>query len=174
VREPSHEGSDPQEEGTLLEREDVESFQERQKANEELGRLVGLRLTQNEAPEYKGLSMESEVTKKLCLQWKNLEIHNRLVYRKLLSQRGGEPDALQLLVPRSDVEDVLRQSHIGHFGIRRTQDQVKRKYYCPSWKDDTRRFCGHYLECNSYCRGKPKKQGPLKPVLAGPHMSVGI
>ena len=167
VREPSHEGSDPQEEGTLLEREDVESLQERQKAHKELGRLISLRLTQNEAPEFKDLSMESEVTKKLCLQWKNLEIHNGLVYRKLLSQRGGEPGALQLLVPRGDVKDVLRQSHIGHFGIRKTQDQVKRKYYWPSWKEDTKRFCERCLECNTYCRGKPKKQGPLKPVLAG-------
>ena len=109
VREPSHEGSDPQEEGTLLEREDVESLQERQKADKELGRLISLRLTQNEAPVFKDLSRESEVTKKLCLhQWKNLEIHNGLVHRKLLSQRGGEPGALQLLVPRGDVEDVLR------------------------------------------------------------------
>ena len=56
VREPSHEGSDPQEEGTLLEREDVESLQERQIADKELGRLVSLRLTQNEVCRLYGIT----------------------------------------------------------------------------------------------------------------------
>ena len=35
------------------------------------------------------------------------------------------------------------------------------------WKEDTKHFCERCLECNTYCRGKLKKQGPLKPVLAG-------
>ena len=132
---------------------------------------MSLRLASNKVPEYEDLSIESEVTKKLYLQWEYLEVHDGLVYRKFLSQRGEEPDYLQLLVPRSDVGEVLRQCHAGvvggHFGIRRTQDQVKRRYYWPSWKQDTRRFCQRCLECNTYHRGRPKKQGPLKPVLAG-------
>ena len=162
VRETSHEGSSVQDEG--------KSLQEKQKLDKDLGRLVSLRLASNEVPGYEDLSVESEVTKKLCLQWENLEVHDGLVCRRFLSQRGGEPDYLQLLVRRSDVDDVLRQCHAGvvggQFGIRRTRDQVKRRYYWPSWKHDTRRFCQRCLECNTYHRGKPKKQGPLKPVLA--------
>ena len=68
------------------------------------------------------------------------------------------------------MEDVLRQYHAGavggHFGIQQTQDQFKRRYCWPSWKQDTKRFCQHCLECNTHHRGKLKKQGPLKPVLA--------
>ena len=163
VRESPHEGSDMPNEGN--------SLQQRQRLDKDFGRLVSLRQASSEVPEYEALSVESEATKKLCLQWENLEIYNGLVYRRLRSQRGGEPDYLQLLVPRSDVEDVLRQCHAGvvggHFGIRRTQDQVKRRYYWPSWKQDTERFCRRCLECNTYHRGKLKRQGPLKPVLAG-------
>ena len=93
-------------------------MQERQKADKDFGRLVSLRLARTEVPEYEDLSIESEATKKLCLQWENLEVRNCLVYRRSRSHRGGEPDYLQLLVPRSDVEDVLRQCHVGgHFGI---------------------------------------------------------
>jgi len=95
-----------------------ESLQERQKADKDFGRLVSLRLARTEVPEYEDLSIESEANKKLCLQWENLEVRNGLVYRRSRSHRGGEPDYLQLLVPRSDVEDVLRQCHVGgHFGI---------------------------------------------------------
>jgi len=83
-RETSHEGSSV--------REESRSLQEKQKSDKDLGRFVSLRLASNEAPEYEDLSVESEVTKQLCLQWENLEVHNGLVYRRFLSQRGGEPD----------------------------------------------------------------------------------
>jgi len=55
-------------------------------------------------PDYEDVPIESGVTKKLRLQWKNLEAYDDLVYRKFLSRRSAEPDYLQLLVPRSDVE----------------------------------------------------------------------
>jgi len=92
VREFTHEGSAILNEG--------ESLQERQKADKDFGRLVSLRLARTEVLEYEDLSIESEATKKLCLQWENLEVHNGLVYRRSRSQRSGEPDYLQLLVPR--------------------------------------------------------------------------
>jgi len=139
---------------------------------------VSLRLASNEAPEYEDLSVESEVTKKLCLQWENLEVHSGLVYRRFLSQRGGEPDYLQLLVPRSDVDDVLRQCHAGvvggHFGIRRTQDQVKGRYYWPSWKHDTRRFCQRCLECNTYHRRSRRSKAPSSLSWLELHSNAGI
>ena len=52
-------------------------------------------------------------------------------------------------------------SHLVHFGIQKT-DQVKRRFYWPSWKEDTKRFCRRCAECNEYHRGKLKKQGVLK------------
>ena len=71
-------------------------------------------------------------------------IRDGLVYRKNDSPKKGEPDSLQLLLPRTDVNEVLRQCHAGvvagHFGIRKTLDQVKRRFYWPSWKEDTKLF----------------------------------
>ena len=47
----------------------------------------------------------------------------------------GEEDYLQLFVPKSDIEEVLRLCHAGkvagHFGVTKTQDQVKRRFYWP-------------------------------------------
>ena len=48
------------------------------------------------------------MTKKLCLQWDRLEVVNEVVYRRLQGSKMGEEDYLQLLVPKSDVEEVLR------------------------------------------------------------------
>jgi len=78
---------------------------------------------------------------------------------------------LQLLTPRQIVNDVLKASHEGqtggHFGIKRTLDQVRRRFYWPSWKADTVRFCHECAKCNEYHRGKLRRQGPLQPVVAG-------
>jgi len=68
-------------------------------------------------------------------------------------------------------DEALRQCHAGvtagHFGIRKTLDQVRRRFYWPTWKEDTKRFCRSCPECTEYHRGKLAKQGPLKPVLPG-------
>ena len=55
----------------------------------------------------------------------------------------------------------------GHFGFRKTIDQVRRRFYWNDWKEDTKRFCRQCDECAKYHRGKLKKQGPLQPVVPG-------
>jgi len=123
-----------------------------------------------EVPTCEELEAESETTKKLAKKWESLEVFGDLVYRRSKSPKCGEPDSLQLLLPRTDVEDALRQCHAGvtagPFGIQKTLDQVKRRFYCPSWKEDMK-LCGRCAECNEYHRGILKKQGALKPVLPG-------
>ena len=52
------------------------------------------------------------MTKKLCLQWDRLEVVNEVVYRRLPESKFGEEDYLQLLVPKSDVEEVLRMCQV--------------------------------------------------------------
>ena len=78
---------------------------------------------------------------------------------------------LRLLVPRSKVNTALYQCHAGttagHFGIRKTLDQVQRRFFWTTWKEDTKRFCRKCPECTEYHPGKLAKQGALKPVLAG-------
>ena len=75
-----------------------------------LGDIVHLRRTRDEVPSQEELSKDSDVTKKLCLQWDRLEVVNEVVHRRLTGSKPGEEDYmyLQLLVPKSDVEEVLR------------------------------------------------------------------
>ena len=98
-----------------------------------LGDIVRLRRSRDEVPSQEELSKESDVTKKLCLQWDRLEVVNEVVYRRLPGNKLGEEDHLQLLVPKSEVEEVLRLCHAGkvggHFGVTKTQDHVKRRFY---------------------------------------------
>ena len=107
----------------------------------------------------------------MVTRWENLEIYDGLVYRRKKSPRTGESDFMQLLLPRSQVKKVLRQCHAvtvtGHFGIQKTMDQVRRRFYWSTWKAETKRFCEKCPKCTGYHRGKLAEQGPLQPVLPG-------
>jgi len=144
---------------------------ERQLADPEIGAFVKLRTTTEEVPNKEDIQAESELTKKFVSQWPRFELHDGLVYRRYEGTPKGEGDYLQLLLPQSEVPDALRQCHGGsvggHFCKEKTADQVRRRFYWYTWKQDTRRFCAQCPECIRYHRGKLAKQGPLKPVLSG-------
>jgi len=148
-----------------------EAFQQLQLTDTELGDFVWLRLNSDEMPNNEDLTAESEVTKKLVTKWNEFKVREGLVYRETESPKKGEPKALRLVMPHSEVNEALFQCHAGatakHFGIRKTLDQVQRRFFWNTWKEDTKRFCRKCPECTEYHRGKLAKQGALKPVLAG-------
>jgi len=142
-----------------------------QYADAELGRVVQLRLETDECPSNERIQAESELTKKMVVKWENLEVHNGLVYRRFNRSKSSMPTTLQLLVPRCCVPEVFRLCHTGtvggHFGVKRTMDQVQRRFYWATWKTDVRKYCKECSECSTYHRGKLGRQGRLNPVLAG-------
>ena len=108
-----------------------ENLTARQQSGPELGKLVRLRLQSAEQPALALLSTESANAKRLYNQWERLEVREGLVRRRVDGKPGEQPYS-QLLVPRCSVQDVLRSCHEGmtggHFGIRRTLEQVKRRF----------------------------------------------
>jgi len=132
---------------------------------------VSLRLTQDQPPRKTELQSESELTKRLVGNWPQFQVHDGLIYRRCQDTPKGEGDYLQLLLPREDVPDALNQCHAGivsgHFGEKKTMEQVRRRFYWDHWKEDVRRFCRQCLQCNRYHLGKLRKQGPLQPVVPG-------
>ena len=156
-----------EEEADLLVRENTASLQS---SDPVLGPIIRMRLASDLKPHLDEVLSESETTKKLWNEWERLEVFEGLIYRRK-DGRPGENEVLQLLVPKQLVTEAIRESHEGmtggHFGVKRTTDQVKRRFYWPSLKDDVIRFCQTCPKCNEYHRGKLKRQGPLRPVLAG-------
>jgi len=142
-----------------------------QRQDPELGNVVRMRIDKEHRPSAEELQTETELSKRVVLQWETLEAHNNLVYRRKKNIKDGEPDCLQLLLPRSHVQKMLVECHggtmLGHFGLQKTKDPVARRFYWNGWKVDVERFCRKCPQRTSYHRGKLTKQGPLKPVLPG-------
>jgi len=67
------------------------------------------------------------------MKWEELKVQDAVVYRIKESPKKEEPNFKQLLLPRTQVEKALRQCHAGavagHFGIRKTMDPVRRRFY---------------------------------------------
>ena len=101
-----------------------------QQNDAEIGYLVWLRLSQAHPPAVQDLAPQSEPAKKLFAQWKQLEVHKGLVYRRWARQDDCND---VLLVPVAAMKDFLRRIHAGmtggHLGIKQTLDQVCRRAY---------------------------------------------
>ena len=87
----------------------------------ELEDVIAMRIADGRPPSKEKLQTYTELTKKMVSRWEDLEIYDGLVYRRKKSPHVGEPDFMQLLLPRLQVDKVLQQCHAGtvagHFGI---------------------------------------------------------
>jgi len=127
-----------------------------------------LRTQQSHPPDIAEMQNASAAAKTLLAQWSQLEIHNDLLYRRWLTSKG---ELLQLIIPRLCRNDFLERVHggmtRGHFGVRRTVDQVQRRAYWPGWRKNIRGFCRRCVACSSYHRGQLPRTGQLQPMLSG-------
>jgi len=150
IKKPSSTSSSAGESLHILQRRDIE-----------LGPIINLRLYNEERPDQEVINRESELTKKIATKWQRLVVVDGLVYLRDKAAKKGERPPLHLMLPRAEVENSLRLCHAGrvggHFGFRKTIDQVRRRFYWNDWKEDTKRFCRQCDECAKYHRGKLKK-----------------
>ena len=67
-------------------------------------------------------------------------------------------------------EEAIRRCHSGmaggHMGLRKTMDQVQRRFYWLSWQGDVARFCRRCTACCSNHRGRLPRKALLQPTEA--------
>jgi len=145
-------------------------FAEVQQRDPEFGELVRLRLESAIQPELKKLLTASSEAKQLWGKWSRLEVKEGIVHIRPKDAKPRSNTLLQL-VPRAEVKEVIQQCHGGvmggHFGVRKTQDLVQRRFYWIGWKKDVEQFCKTCDVCCRYHGGQLRKQGPLQTVVAG-------
>ena len=95
-------------------------------------------------------------TRSLLCQWKSLVLEDGLLYRKLQDPRRLNGEQKQLVVPQKLQEKIFDQLHrqrtSGHFGIERTTDLIKRRFYWPGMDKCIKRWC---TQCDLCAKCKP-------------------
>ena len=126
-------------------------------------------------PSPSDIAGRSKEDKKLLQMWKQLEIREGVLWRRY-ETKDGSRSHLQLVVPKSKRQDVLKEIHAGvaggHLGEEKTLSRLKERYYWPGHWTDVREFCRTCSECTSRKSPSPRNRGPLTPVKSGYPMQI--
>lgn len=106
----------------------------------------------------------------------------RIVLRnnmKCIEQKipGQNTPQIRLCVPESLRHRILSEFHSslesgGHFGVMRTEDKMKKRFYWPGMTEDIRDYIKSCHECQMRNRKKFKKTGSLQQVVAEHSMEI--
>ena len=143
-------------------------LKEAQLADPEI-KLVREWVEKEERPPWTAVSGMSNRIKSCWSQFVRLCIHNDYLCR--IWYEGKKPERYQIIIPNSLRETVLEQCHdsviSGHFGIRKTLEKVRQKYY---WAGLYKYIEQYVKSCDTCNRRKPlprTKKAPMKLTRAG-------
>jgi Integrase zinc binding domain/Integrase core domain len=153
----------------FAELESLDHIRQAQMCDDTIKDLLKWRIECSVRPDWGAVSALPDEVRTLWAQWDTLTVKEGILYRRFCTPTG-ETKYLQLIVPDSLRRDFVQRAHGGltggHFGIRRTQDQVQRRAYWVGWRRFVERQCQQCDVCSRVHRGQPPKQGKLKPLLA--------
>lgn len=116
----------------------------------------------------------SKETRRLIEQWDQLQVVNGLLYRNPGGADGV--NSLQLVVPSTLREDILREVHggscSGHMGEDKTVGRLKERYYWPGFHTDVKNWCRNCQPCARRKMPVPRRHAPLGTIRAGSPMQI--
>ena len=124
----------------------------------------------NKKPGQREAQAMSPSARRLSQIWDQLVIHEDLLYRRYASPANGDI-LLQLVVPKSQRADVLRDLHEGvlggHLGQDKTLGKVKERFYWPGYHNDVKDWVNTCQACAARKTPTPKSRAPLQSIKVG-------
>ena len=124
----------------------------------------------NKKPGQREAQAMSPSARRLSQIWDQLVIHEDLLYRRYASPANGDI-LLQLVVPKSQRADVLRDLHEGvlggHLGQDKTLGKVKERFYWPGYHNDVKDWVNTCQACAARKTPMPKSRAPLQSIKVG-------
>jgi hypothetical protein len=112
----------------------------------------------------KDMAHRSTTYKIYWAQWKSLAVRNGILERHWESADGRS----KIISPRSRVNDVLAELHVGpsggHLGVNKTPGKVRQKYYWFRARNDVEKLCRQRDTCAA-SRGPPNQESRPKASL---------
>ena len=121
----------------------VEQMRNEQASDPGIGKFYSIMQNNEQPPTPDELIREDRITKAYCQQWDSMKLINGVLYRRFESPDGLR-ERLQLVVPASAREELIKGCHTGHtgghLGVRRTRAQVILRGYWVGWNTDVARI----------------------------------
>ncbi|GBM42499.1 hypothetical protein AVEN_80017-1 [Araneus ventricosus] len=115
------------------------------------------KLNSADRPSWQQIAPESPATKRYWALWDSLHLKDGVLYRRWEID-DGSAYRWQLILPKSRIPEVLRETHDsasgGHFGIMKTLNKTRERFYWYRLRADFEKWC---RECHSWeARKGPK------------------
>jgi hypothetical protein len=121
-------------------------------------------------PNWQQVSTLSPNTKYYWALWDSLHLRNGVLYRKWESD-DGKTTRWQLVVPRSKIPAILEELHSspagGHFGVMKTLNRVRERFFWGKARDDVERWCRACDACAARKGPKKRSRGKLQRYNVG-------
>ena len=148
----------------------VDVLRQKQEADLDLGPVYKARKASEERPEWEHYSMHSPACKAYFAEWKRLELHNGILYRRW-ENPSGTVVRLQILIPRDLQREICKQVHDGkttaHLGKRRTIKLLIKTVHWFRMDHDISWWIKTCLTCQRRKKPHMHAQAPSKPYISG-------
>ena len=152
----------------------VDKIAAAQKDDSELSFITGLICSYQDKnapkPPWKAVELQSAEVKALWHEWERLCFKNDVLFR-VWKMHDGTEDRYQIIMPKIYRSQMISMVHTGmtggHLGRSKTEEQLRRRAYWPSWRADVALELKQCTECVRYHRGRAPRQTPLQPFGAG-------
>eukprot|EP00731_Ephydatia_muelleri_P006912 Em0003g1160a len=117
----------------------------------------------------------SKCVQTLWSQKDHLVLDGGVLYRRWEDVPGkGFNPHLQLVIPRTSIQAVLKEFHDtptgGHLGLRKTLEKVRSRFYWPGQRHDVVNWCKACAECASCKSPTRRRRAPMQSGLVGTPM----
>ncbi|UYV69434.1 K02A2.6-like, partial [Cordylochernes scorpioides] len=148
----------------------AESCRTIQQQDPNIGPILEWKERGNERPSWEVISDKSPELKTLWPQWDSLSIDNGLL-KRIWESADGRSKTMQLVVPKVQVPNVLREIHDGvsgaHFGINKTLKKVRERFYWVYYHEDVERWSKKCYRCAASKGPKTRFRGVMREYNMG-------
>ncbi|GBM50268.1 Retrovirus-related Pol polyprotein from transposon 412 [Araneus ventricosus] len=132
--------------------------------------ILEKKLYSADRPSWQEIAPESPATKRYWALWDSLHLKDGVLYRKWESDNGSSC-RWQLILPKSRIPEVLRETHDsasgGHFGVMKTLSKTRERFYWDRLRTDVENWCRECHACGARKGPKTRTKGRLQ------HYNVG-
>lgn len=148
----------------------VDVIAEEQNEDPNIGFIYNLKKADASRPVWSDLSGKSPEVKAYWAQWDSLVMKDGLLKRVWESPDGRESTFLTVL-PKKRVPEVLEAVHNGigggHFGVNKTLEKAKERFYWVNSRQDVEEWCRQCKDCASTKGPKTRTRGRMMQYLVG-------
>ncbi|GFW97289.1 retrovirus-related Pol polyprotein from transposon 412 [Trichonephila clavipes] len=142
-----------------------ESVRKDQLADSEIKPIIEFKDSSDKKPSWQNIAPLHPTTKRYWALWDSLHLRNGVLYRKWESD-DGKTFRWQLILPKTRVSTVLKELHGsptgGHFGVMRTLQKVRERFYCNNVRSDVEKCCRICDPCAARKGPRTRTRGRLQ------------